>query len=286
VQQVSIALEEPRTAAETSRAIAAQQTLDWTLRVGCAMCFVGHGAFGIFQKPAWAAYFAVVGIGRETAFDWMPLVGAWDILMGVLVLTYPRPAIAVWMTGWALWTALLRPLAGEPVWETLERAGNYGVPLALFLRMGPLRSWRDAFGPARFGELTPAARTRIMRVLQWTVVLLLAGHGVLSLTRPPTSFYGVFPSVGGPPSLALLVSGWLDLALAAAVAFRPGVRLLLGVAAWKMASELAFFASGPQPVWEWIERGGSYVAPIALAIGLATTAPAPAAAGRTPRPTA
>src|SRR5262245_48677538 len=34
------------------------------------------------------------------------------------------------LTVWGLWTAALRPLAGEAVWEFFERAGNYGVSLA------------------------------------------------------------------------------------------------------------------------------------------------------------
>ena len=49
------------------------------------------------------------------------------------VLFAPRGLPLAYMTAWALWTALLRPLAGESAFESLERAGNYGVPLALLL---------------------------------------------------------------------------------------------------------------------------------------------------------
>ena len=31
----------------------------WSLRVGAAACFVGHGAFGIVAKAAWAPNFGV-----------------------------------------------------------------------------------------------------------------------------------------------------------------------------------------------------------------------------------
>ena len=97
------------------------------------MCFVGHGAFGVITKEAWVPYFAVVGIGRDTAFALMPFIGTVDIAMGVLALVRPTPAVFVWMTVWALWTAFLRPLSGEPLWEALERAGNYVVPAMLVL---------------------------------------------------------------------------------------------------------------------------------------------------------
>src|SRR5262245_2443222 len=108
----------------------AGHALEWTLRIGAFMCFVGHGAFGVITKEAWVPYFGVAGIGRETAFHLMPLVGVVDIIVGCSMLIRPRPAVACWMVLWAAWTALLRPLSGETGWEALERAGNYGVPAA------------------------------------------------------------------------------------------------------------------------------------------------------------
>lgn len=266
---------------------------DWILRVGCAMCFIGHGAFGILQKPAWASYFAVVGIGSEAAFDWMPLVGAWDILMGVLVLTYPRPAIALWMTGRAVWTALLRPLAGEPIWETLERAGNYGVPLALLWRMAPPRSWREWFSGARFGEFTANNAVRIGHLLRVTIVLLLVGHGALSIVGKPAFIHNLASVLGDRAAAVLPALGWIEIALAAMVALRPSVPLLVFITLWKLAIEFLWVTGGAL-WWEWIERAGGYAAPIALGIlasaevrrhFTARTELVPAVAGRTPRPT-
>lgn len=264
----SRALEKSRVVDEVSAFVLAREhTLDWILRVGCAMCFVGHGAFGILQKPAWTAYFAVVGLGRDAAFDWMPVIGAWDILMGVLVLTYPRPAIALWMTGWAVWTALLRPLAGESVWETLERAGNFGVPLVLLRRMAPPRSWQDWFSAARFGDPSPDRVSRISVLLRVTVVLLLVGHGVLSIGGKTAYLHNLASVLGDRASAVLPLFGWIEIGLAAAVALHPSTPLLVLIALWKLAIELLWMTGGA-PWWEWIERGGSYAAPIALAIAL------------------
>jgi hypothetical protein len=235
------------------------------LRVGCALCYVGHGVFGVLQKPAWFAYFTVVGMGHDAASAWMPIVGAWDIAMGVLVLASPRAAIALWMTAWAMWTALLRPLAGEPVWETLERAGNFGVPLALLLHMARARSWRAWFAGARFAEPAPATASRIRSVLTATVVLLLVGHGALSIGGKAAFVHNLASVLGDRAATALPVFGWIEIALAAAVALRPSAALLLAVAAWKLATEFLWITGGA-PVWEWIERGGSYAAPVALAV--------------------
>jgi uncharacterized membrane protein YphA (DoxX/SURF4 family) len=120
----------------------------WTLRLGAAACFIGHGAFGVLTKEAWVPYFGFVGIPADWAFRLMPVVGAVDIAVGLAVLFTPRPIVLAYMVGWASWTAVLRPLTGESVFETLERAGNYGVPLALLLLTGVPRSWRDWFRPA------------------------------------------------------------------------------------------------------------------------------------------
>ena len=151
----------------------------WVLRVGAALCFIGHGAFGFITKAAWVPYFAVVGIPEDWAYRLMPLVGAVDVTAGMAVLFAPRGLPLVYMTVWALWTALLRPLAGEPVFETLERAGNYGVPLALILLAAMPRSVRG-LGTLLDG---PGADQRslvmVRGVLKWTTALLLVGHGAL-----------------------------------------------------------------------------------------------------------
>ena len=121
-------------------------TLHWLLRLACALEFLGHGAFGVLTKPAWVAYYGVVGIPEAWAYRLMPLTGGVDLFLGFLVLLKPVRAALLYMAVWGLWTALLRPLAGEPLWETIERAPNYLIPAALlYLRGVPTdrRSWRE-----------------------------------------------------------------------------------------------------------------------------------------------
>ena len=119
--------------------------LFWLLRIACFCEFVGHGAFGIITKAAWVPYFGVVGIPERWAYKLMPVVGSVDIFLGFLVLLKPIRAALLYMAVWGLWTALLRPLAGEPFWETIERAPNYLVPLALLYLRGLPRTWRELF---------------------------------------------------------------------------------------------------------------------------------------------
>src|SRR6476646_5065830 len=110
-----------------------EKRIYYTLRIACAMCFIGHGAFGIITKAIWCNYFGVFGIGHDMAYSLMPYVGIIDISLGVLILFYPLRIVFGWLIIWGAFTALLRPLSGEPFAEFIERAGNYGAPLALLL---------------------------------------------------------------------------------------------------------------------------------------------------------
>ena len=250
----------PRAAVPDSARIGAY----WALRVGAALCFIGHGAFGFITKAAWLPYFGVVGIPESWAYRLMPLVGAIDVTAGMAVLFAPRGLPLVYMAVGALWTALLRPLSGEPVFETLERAGNYGVPFALMILTGMPR------GIGALGRLlsVPSSDQRtllnVRLVLQWTTVVLLAGHGALGAITSKAMLTGHYVLIGLPPETTWMV-GWFEIALAVAVAVRPMTGLLLFVCAWKLLTEFLFIVGGA-PVWEFVERAGSYVAPLALAL--------------------
>src|SRR5579864_3090610 len=119
------------------------QKIHYTLRIAVAMCFIGHGAFGIITKPIWCNYFAVFGIGHDLAYRLMPILGTVDILLGISLLIYPTRAVFAWLVGWGIITALLRPLSHESFAEFIERAGNFGAPLALLLLSGRAKNLKD-----------------------------------------------------------------------------------------------------------------------------------------------
>ena len=123
-----------------------EKLLFWVLRIAVAGEFIGHGVFALQQKQGWLKYFAAVGIGASGANTLMLTIGATDILLAVLVLVKPVRAALLWMAFWGLWTALLRPLAGEPIWDFIERWANWGAPLALLLAYGWPKNLKDWFG--------------------------------------------------------------------------------------------------------------------------------------------
>jgi len=214
-------------------------------------------------KAAWVPYFGVVGIPEAWAWTLMPIVGTIDVAAGISVLLSPRPIVLLYMAVWATWTALLRPLSGDSSFETIERAGNYGVPLALLLLAGwprELKGWFRHIGPS-WMTAEPAA---IGRVLAWTTALLLFGHGALAAIAAKPLLASHFALVGLPPN-AIIVAGWAEMLVAAVVVVRPTPMLLFGVVAWKMATEALYPMSGT-PIWEFVERAGSYGAPLAFAL--------------------
>jgi hypothetical protein len=237
----------------------------WILRVGVAMEFIGHGALGILHlAPSWVNYFAVVGIGKDSALQLMPMVGVADVTMGLAVLFYPVRGVILWMAAWGLWTAILRPLAGESAWEAVERAGNFGAPFALFLlaQGGVAGTWlkfrvSDALKGGRLG--------RFRWLLRSTTVLLLLGHGALQLwvRKPMFGIQYAMLGLHGPWVVPFI--GGFECLLAVGVLVWPGFWLLLFVFAWKLATEALSPMAG-SPIWVFVEHGGSYAAPIALAL--------------------
>jgi uncharacterized membrane protein YphA (DoxX/SURF4 family) len=233
----------------------------YTLRIASAMCFIGHGAFGIITKEIWTNYFAVFGIDHATAYTLMPYVGIIDICCGLLILFYPLRIVFGWLVIWGFITASLRPLSGEPFAEFLERAGNYGAPLALLLLTYFLKSkWLHlvTVKQIQFNEVTIKHLKMCLRIV---VFLLFLGHGWLNLIEKK-SLLDQYHSLGfsNTANVAHII-GSLEILAAISTLIKPIRSVLLIFFIWKIFSELFY------PHWEvfeFIERGGSYGTILAL----------------------
>ena len=232
------------------------------------MCFIGHGSFGIITKPIWCNYFAVFGINNSMAYTLMPPLGIFDIILGLIILIYPVRAVVIWLFIWGVVTALLRPLSGEPFAEFIERAGNYGVPLAMLLLT-------RTQGSHLFAPLTANIRTsekmmkRVVLCLKIIIFLLLAGHGWLNIIEKK-SLLAQYSSLGfAAPARVAMTVGILEIAAGILVLVRPAAWFLLVLFAWKMTSELFY---PHYAIFEWIERGGSYGSILALYFATRKTA--------------
>jgi hypothetical protein len=222
------------------------------LRWSAAGCFIGHGAFGLLTKVEWLPYFATFGIGPHAGLQLMPFIGCLDLLVATFLLLRPSPAVYAWAVLWTLFTASLRPLAGQGWSEFFERAGNYGPPLTLL------------FAALESSRSTPRfALDSIMRV---ATALLLAGHAGCLLILHKVVLAQHMAMVW--PNMPVSAEAWVgvaEFALAGMVLLRPSAELLIGVCLWKLATESLYPISGA-PIWEFVERSGSYGLPLAFAL--------------------
>ncbi len=119
--------------------------IEWVLRIAVAGEFIGHGVFALQGKKAWIGWiqqFTGADVGLAT--QWLFLVGIMDVALALIILIKPIRGALLWMAFWGFWTALVRPLVGEPIWDFVERWANWGAPLALFLLIGfpkTLKEW-------------------------------------------------------------------------------------------------------------------------------------------------
>jgi hypothetical protein len=116
---------------------------EWILRIGIFGSFLGHGIFALQLKQSWVPYFTAVGISAGTANILLPLIGLLDILVAVFALFWPLKIVLVWAAFWGFLTALIRPIAGQPVWDFVERWANWAAPLALLYLNGLPRKLKD-----------------------------------------------------------------------------------------------------------------------------------------------
>jgi uncharacterized membrane protein HdeD (DUF308 family) len=214
--------------------------------------------------------FDVFRIPHDWAWRFMPVIGTVDISVGLVTLFYPQRALLLHAAVWGLFTATLRPAAGQGAWEeVLERAGNYGVPLAMLYLTGFPGHARGWLGEkARTAALEMSRARTLLWVLRISTALLLLGHGGFGLFMHKAGWARYLGAVGIGPEMVqtfnlIAVVGLFEILLGVSVLLRPTTSLLVFVLAWKLATEHLRTVVG-EPVFEFIERGGSYGAPLAL----------------------
>jgi hypothetical protein len=192
----------------------------------------------------------------------MPIVGSFDLLFGVLILIYPFRIFPAWLVIWGFTTALLRPLSGEPFSEFIERAGNYGAPLALLILSGIPKNFKDCFTRIKPDtQLSEQTLIRLSFCLRILAFLLVLGHGGLNLVMKK-GLIDQYTAIGfSNPAQTAQIIGMMEILAAFAILIRPIRSMVFVVFLWKMISE---FFYPHYELFEWVERGGSYGVLLAL----------------------
>lgn len=118
--------------------------IEWILRIAVAGEFLGHGVFALQGKQTWIGWISqLTGADAGMAATLLTLIGLLDLLVALTVLIRPIRVVVLWAVVWGFWTALIRPVVGEPIWDFIERWANWGAPLALLLLIGWSKNWKD-----------------------------------------------------------------------------------------------------------------------------------------------
>jgi len=242
--------------------------LHWTMRITAALCFVGHGAWGIITKEAWLPFFASQGISEQVAWHLMPIIGLVDIGMALLLLIKHLRIVLVWMLIWSLWTAILRPISGTPgMWEFFERAGNFAPPFILLLMSGNFYiKFKDWFSTYKEPLLHNDKIELIYFICKLAIGLLLIGHGGFGAFVQKPMLVEHLASVGLPSSIDLVITlGYFEIALGIITLIKPTKPLLWFILIWKISTEFLYITDGGIiNIFEFIERCGDYGLPLAL----------------------
>jgi len=248
-----------------------QERIHWILRYSCAFCFIAHGVWGMIMKSAWLHFYDIWGFPPVFAMLTMPIIGSIDITMGLLILLAPLRSIMLYMAVWAVFTALMRPLAAMGWWGLFERAGNFGAPLGLLYLSGfypGIRSWFKIKAEPILDEYR--SKTLVFHLKMYTSFLLI-GHGGYGAYLHKEMLIDHFRALGMTfqnihPTVFIGIFGWFEILLGILVFFRPTRTLLFFVIVWKLSTEFLYIVHGPflWDVFEFIERWGNYGVPFAL----------------------
>ena len=118
-------------------------TVKWILRLGIFATFLGHGMFAFYVKSSWIVYLTSLGFSENQAIQLMPFIGILDFVVALFALLKPLRIVLIWAFLWAFLTALVRPLAGESIWDFVERGANWATPLALLFLQGLPKRFKD-----------------------------------------------------------------------------------------------------------------------------------------------
>src|SRR3989344_7031380 len=100
---------------------------EWVLRIAVAGEFIGHGVFALQGRKTWVEWFSIFGVSDAgTATTLLFFIGLLDMTLALLILVKPVRIALLWMAFWGFCTALMRPIAGDSIFEFVERWANWG----------------------------------------------------------------------------------------------------------------------------------------------------------------
>lgn len=250
--------------------VSLEEKLFFLLRLGVAVCFIGHGAWGIIGKEGWLPFFQVFFLSENMSWTFMPLIGVMDILIGLMAFFIPTKGLLVWATVWTLFTAALRPSAGLGMSEFFERAGNFGVPFAFLWITNSFYSNQKWWTKLNASSIHLSKNLPSFElILKICLASLLMGHGGLALFQDHPVLTKHFHYFGLPSGgIEMKLFGVFEMILGISVLFFSHIKaFLFFIFIYKLGTELVHpLAGNTVDIFETIERAGDYILPLLLIV--------------------
>lgn len=253
-----------------SKKSGAEEKISFLLRFGLLGCFVGHGVWGLLGKEGWLPFFNVFFFNESLSRQFMPVIGMMDIAIGLLAFFYPTRLLLYWAAFWTVFTAMLRPSAGMGMSEFFERAGNYGLPIAMLFVVGAFHQRKSLVEKINGSDIQlEKYAVGFERILRWSLVSLLIGHGGLAFFNEHQGIAKHISFLGIQATReTLMVFGGFEMLLGLWVLLFPRTAgLMWFVFGYKLFTEsLHPLAGQSRDIFETIERMGDYIIPPLLFI--------------------
>ena len=101
------------------------------LRLGGAICFIGHGLLALNGKEGFVNLLGTFDLQAAQALNVLKVIGSIDILVGLLILFKPYRAVLHWAMLWTGLTILAWGIHGDSLMDLARRAPYFTTPMAL-----------------------------------------------------------------------------------------------------------------------------------------------------------
>jgi hypothetical protein len=105
------------------------------LRCTVFLLLTGHGCLNLMQKPGLINQYSALGFSNPVNMSL--LAGIFEVIAAIAVLVKPVRPLIIFLLIWKMGTELFYP--HFEIFEWLERGGSYGMLLAVWLCLDPIR---------------------------------------------------------------------------------------------------------------------------------------------------
>jgi len=133
--------------------MSSRKIVEWLLRIGVFIEFLGHGLLAIAGEKEWIDWIVrIIHVNVFTATSLLFFIGITDILVALTILLKPYPIILLWAGFWGFFTALIGVVMGNSWLDFVEHSTNWIIPISLFFLLEFYNSFKHIWQLDEFAD--------------------------------------------------------------------------------------------------------------------------------------